>query len=226
MQRRTFIQAALAALAAPSLASAELLAPAPNPVVWNTATLTAELQKMFACQTGPAAPFFNMVNGTVTQAFKVLRSDPKYPNQHYMEWAEPPKGAKRYIYETYACAIEGGSAEEAEARLAKHFFDEFSKLPTGQLVWRVTPQFASHEDIKWGVTYATKTAIEDRLVDLTKLPDDAQYDPVMDSYRQVLRKTTLHKMRMRLVLPHLYNEETVALPNLLKAEGARITKII
>jgi hypothetical protein len=226
MQRRTFIQAALAALAAPSLASAELLTPAPSPVVWNAATLTAELERMFVCQTGPAAPIVDMVAGVATAVPMVEKKHPVHTNITVEEFAEPTADATRYRYETYACAIEGGDAKEAEARLAKHFYDEFSKLPTGQLVWRVAPQFASHDDIRWGVTYATREQVEDKLFDLANLPKDAQYDIEWGSYRQVLSKTTLHKMRMRLVLPHLYDEETVALPNLFKPEGARITKMI
>lgn len=228
MQRRTFIQAALAALAAPSLASAELLAPAPSPVVWNAATLTAELEKMFTCQAGPAAPFVDMVAGVAVAAPTVEVPDKTFPNQIAIAQGPVPEGGVRYRYETYACAIEGGDAKEAEARLAKHFYDEFSKLPTGQLVWRVTPQFASHDDIKWGVTYATREQVEDGFFDLANLPEDAQYDIEWGSYRQVLRKTTLHKMRMRLVLPHLYDheDETVALPNLFKPEGTQITRMI
>lgn len=228
MQRRIFIQAALAALAAPSLASAELLAPAPSPVVWNAATLTAELNKMFACQAGPAAPFVDMVAGVATAVPMVEKKHPVHTNITVESFGPVPEGGTRYQYITYACAIEGGDAKEAEARLAKHFFDEFSKLPAGQLVWRVTPQFASHDDIKWGVTYATREQVEDNIFDLAKLPEDAQYDIEWGSYRQVLSKTTLHKMRMRLVLPHLYDheDETVALPNLFKPEGARITKMI
>jgi hypothetical protein len=228
MQRRTFIQAALAALAAPSLASAELLTPAPSPVVWNAATLTAELNKMFACQAGPAAPFVDMVGGVATAVPTVEIPHKVFPNIKDKTFGPVPEGGTRYRYETYACAIEGGDAKEAEARLAKHFFDEFSKLPAGQLVWRVTPQFTSHDEIKWGVTYATREQVEDKLFDLANLPKDGQYDIEWGSYRQVLSKTTLHRMRMRLVLPHLYDheDETVALPNLFKPEGARIKKMI
>jgi hypothetical protein len=228
MQRRTFIQAALAALAAPYLPPSSAGAKIPDPKIWNAATLTAELNKMFACQAGPAAPFVDMVAGVATAIPIVEKKDQNFPNITVEAFGPVPEGGTRYRYETYACAIEGGDAKEAEARLAKHFYDEFSKLPTGQLVWRVTPQFASHDDIRWGVTYATRKQIEDGHYDLANLPKDAQYDIEWDSYRQVLRKTTLHRMRMRLVLPHLYDHknETVALPNLLKPEGARIKKMI
>lgn len=229
MERRAFIGAALAALATPYLQAAEAGFQIPDPVkAWNTETLTAALEQMFTCQTGPVAPIFDMVGGVATAVPKVEKTHPRHPNQTYEEFADPQDGAPRYRYETYACAIEGGDAKEAEARLANHFYDAFSKLPAGSLVWRVKPQFSTQEDIKWGMTYCTRAAVEDGLVDLAELPEDAQYDVVNDSYRKVLQTTLLHKMRMRLVLPHLYDQadETVAIPGLFKPEGAQTTRML
>lgn len=136
---------------------------------------------------------------------------------------------KRYIYETYACAVEGGSAADAEARLAKHFYDEFSKLPAGPLVWRVEPQFESTPLIKWGDVFLTSEQIEDGFaLALTEIPENVELDPLTGSYKYVVEKTQLHKMRMRLVLPHLYDRttETPALPSLFKPEGALITRMV
>lgn len=181
---------------------------------------------MFACQNGPAAPVVDMVAGVVTAVPTVVVPNEKFPNIKDTRYGPVPQGGQRYRYETYACAVEGGDAKEAEARLAKHFYEAFSKLPAGQLVWRTAPQFASHEDIRWGVTYATREQVEDGQYDLSKLPEDAQYDIAWGSYRQVLSKTVLHKMRMRLVLPHVYDPETVAMPELFKPEGAQTTRII
>lgn len=229
MQRRTFIGAALATLATPYLPAAEPGFQIPDPVTsWNTETLTAALEQMFACQQGPVAPFFDMVGGVVKAIPKVEKPLPGFPNVKNEEFAEPTDGATRYRYETYACAIEGGDAKEAEVRLANHFYDAFSKLPAGALVWRVKPHFSTVENIKWGMTYCTRAAVEDGLVDLAALPEDAQYDVVNDSYRKVLQTTLLHKMRMRLVLPHLYDheDETVAIPGLFKPEGAQITRML
>lgn len=227
MKRRNFLTTALAALATPYLPAAEFKIP--DPVTsWNTETLTAALEQMFTCQAGPAAPFFDMVGSVATAIPKVEKPIPGFPNITNEEFADPQDGATRYRYETYACAIEGGDAKEAEARLANHFYDAFSKLPVGQLVWRVKPQFSTVENIKWGMTYCTRAAVEDGRVDLAELPEDAQYDVVNDSYRKVLQTTLLHKMRMRLVLPHLYDhdDETVAIPGLFKPEGAQITRML
>lgn len=226
MERRTFLSAALAALAAPYLPVAEAAAEIPSPTVWNAATLTARMESMFACQMGPAAPFVDVVRGVATAVPVIEHPHDKFPNLMDTSHGPVPEGGQRYRYETYACAIEGGDAQEAEARLAKHFYEAFSKLPAGQLVWRVTPQFATEERIRWGVTYATREQVEDGQYDLSKLPEDAQYDIEWGSYRQVLSKAPLHKMRMRLVLPHLYDDElTVALPGLFKPEGARIVRM-
>lgn len=228
MERRTFLAAALAALAAPYLPAADAGVQIPDPTIWNTATLTAQLEKMFACQMGPTAPLFDMVMGVPTAVRYVEKQHSLYPNQTITEATEPTDPSQRYVYETYACMVEGGDAQEAEARLAKHFYEAFSKLPVGPLVWRVKPQFETVENIKWGVTYATDVQVEDRLYDLAKLPEDAQYDISSASYRQVLSKTRLHKMRMRLVLPHMYDhaDETVALPELFKPEGAQTTRML
>ena len=227
MDRRTFLAAALAALATPYLPAANAGSGVLTPAAWNAETLTAALEKMFQCQTGPAAPFFAMVGGVPKEVEKVEKKHPLFSNITVEEFAEETNHP-HYRYVTYACAVEGGDAKEAEMQLANHFYDNFAKLPTGPLVWRVKPEFESHDEIGWGVTYATQTDVEDRLYDLANLPEDAQYDIAMDSYRQVLSKTTFHKMRMRLVLPHLYDheEETVALPNLAKPEGARTTRMI
>ena len=239
MERRTFLAAALSALAAPYLPAVDAGVKVNELAVLNAQTLTAALEQMFQCQMGPVAPVFAMVNGVPKEVEKIKKLPTlhpsitfeelaKYPSITVEEIAETVGPQQHYRYITYACAIEGGDAKEAEVRLANHFYDNFAKLPTGQLVWRIKPQFSSHEEIKWGVTYATDVQIEDKLYDLANLPEDAQYDIERASYRQVLSKTTFHKMRMRLVLPHLYDheEEIVALPELAKAEGARTTRMI
>ena len=130
-----------------------------------------------------------------------------------------------------SCGIEGGSAEEAEARLAKHFYDEFSKLEHGPLVWRLKPHFESVEMTKWGEVWASKEFVEDNLhIRLGhKIPPNVELDWDDNKYKYVLGKTQLHKMRMRLVMPHLYlhpGEAGGPLPHLKKAEGATINRMI
>jgi hypothetical protein len=108
-----------------------------------------------------------------------------------------------------------------------HFYDHFSQLPAGPLVWRVQPSFASEELVEYGKTWATQAAVEDGVKDLTNKPADVELDYMSGTYKYVTKRTQLHKMRMRLVLPHLYDhsDETVALPELFKPEGALIKRI-
>ncbi len=155
-------------------------------------------------------------------------------------------GGKRYEYMAYVCAVEGGSAEDAEMRLAQHFYDNFSKLPAGQLVWRVKPEFESQEVTEWGDTFLTEEQIEDKVWQIKErvrkdrkaasyrdfaatleLPDSVELDPSTDSYRYIKRRFALHKMRMRLCLPHLYDhkQEEYVLPNLVAQEGARTPRL-
>ena len=232
MQRRTFIGSILAGLAATSLPAAVLEAPAPAITVWNTATLTEALQRMFVCNMGPAMAFFEVnKDGDILQTKAIESQHPQFPNQTVTEYVTDGVANKRYVYSTYVCGIEGGSAEEAEARLAKHFYDEFSKLEHGPLVWRLKPHFESVETTKWGEVWASKEFVEDNLhLRLGhEIPPNVELDLYDNKYKYVLGKTQLHKMRMRLVMPHLYlhpNEEGGPLPHLVKAEGAAINRMI
>jgi len=246
VKRRDFIGSVIAALAAPMLPAEGLLSPAPSVIEWNAATLTAAMEKLFICHNGPVAPLFDMVMGVPTAVQVVEKPHPIFTNQISEEFVEPTEPRQRYRYITYACAIEGGDAKEAEARLAKHFYDEFSKLPTGALVWRVQPQFSTEEITEYGKTWMTREAIEDKpyqreeyvdeygrsrvRYDFNKPlvpPEGVELDPDSGSYKYVTKRIQMHKMRMRLTLPHLYDheEETVALPSLFKPEGAPTTVI-
>ena len=169
-------------------------------------------------------------DGDIVEAKSVTVPDANYPNLSNEVYPNVI-GRKRYIYTTYACAIEGGTAEEAEARLAKHFYDEFSKLPTGALIWRVRPHFESFEATKWGEVWANKEYVEDQIhIKLGRvIPPNVELDLDDGKYKYVLEKVPVHKMRMRLVMPHLYaspEEDKYPLPHLLKAEGAMINRMV
>lgn len=243
MKRRTFVGAAIAALAAPYLSAADLAAPSPVKPL-NAASLTAALEGMFSCQVGPANSVFDLVAGKVVNPMRLEVAHRLMPNYMVMQLGPVAEGGKRYEYATYVCAVEGGSAEDAEMRLAQHFYDNFSKLPAGQLVWRVKPEFESQEVTEWGDTFLTAEQIEDEVWKAKKslrangrlrsyrdhaatleLPEGVALDPATDSYRHISRRFTLHKMRMRLCLPHLQEQEEYVLPNLVAQEGARTPRL-
>jgi hypothetical protein len=202
MKRRDFL-ASLVAGATVAVLPTNLLA---STNVWNAATLTGMLEKMFACQMGPPVAFFE-----VTAAGKILT-----PNE---KLSVP---INRYTYETYVAAVKGGTAEEAEAKLAQHFYEQFSKVPAGQLVWRTQPTFSSHEVVEFGDTWMTSEAIEDSTEEAPFMPAGVEYDFATGNYRFVKEKYTLHKMRMRLVLPDVYDEEVPAIASLFKPEGSPV----
>ena len=229
MERRDFIKSIAAGLAATYLAPSVLAEVAPSPVIWNTETLTSAMQGLFWCHMGPATAFYevNKKTGEIVQApqesnVKVLGIEPVKPQTFQEPNAEE---FDRYVYTTYACAIDGGDAKEAEARLAKHFYDHFSKLPKGFLIWRTKPHFETIEATKFGDTWATVEEVEDNIVDLNNKPKNVEFDFNDGKYKQVVEKVQVHKMRMRLVLPHLY-ADTQPLPHLVKPDGAKINRMV
>jgi hypothetical protein len=245
MKRRTFIGTAIAALAAPYLSAADLIAPSPAKPL-NAASLTAALEGMFACQSGPMNSVFDLVGGSIVNPVRFEVTDDTHPNIKHLRLNPVADGGKRYEYMTYVCAVEGGSAEDAEMRLAQHFYDNFSKLPAGQLVWRVKPEFESQEVTEWGDTFLTAEQIEDEVWQLKEgvrkngemrsyrdhaatleLPEGVELDFSTDSYRYIKRRFSLHKMRMRLCLPHLYDheQEEYVLPSLMAQEGGMAPRL-
>ena len=245
MKRRTFVGVAIAALATPYLSAADLAAPCPAKPL-NAASLTAALEGMFSCQAGPANSVFDLVAGNVVNPMRLEVAHRLMPDYMVMKLGPIAEGGKRYEYATYVCAVEGGSAEDAEMRLAQHFYDSFSKLPSGQLVWRVKPEFESQEVTEWGDTYLTAEQIEDEVWKVKEglrangklrsyrdhaatleIPEGVALDPITDSYRHIKRRFTLHKMRMRLCLPDLYDheQEEYVLPNLVPQDGAKTPRL-
>lgn len=219
MERRAFVVSALAALAAPLIPAAQFAQAAPSYTEWNATTLTAAIESLFSCQVGPRASAFAFVDGKAVELPLIEVSEEDRPNYRWLELA-PHENKVHYV--TLACAVAGGDKQEAEARLAKHLYEHLSKVPYGPLVWRIKPEFVSVEETKYGHTYCTAEAVEDRLVDVSKLPADAELDVVNNSYRKVLSRQQIHRMRMRLALPEL--EEDLALPYF-KKEGEMLAFI-
>lgn len=218
MKRREFIQAALAGLA---LTSLPLSAVAENSE-WNTEKLIKAIENMFDCVEGPPEKFFAMDEKTkkISALKKITVQDKRRPNITHEVYAEPGPGQKHYLYDTYACYIQGGDAKDAEAKLAEHFYKHISQLPVGLLVWRIKPYFHSSEVTEYGQTFMTYEAYEDSFNKIV-LPPDVELDELNNAYRKVVRKTIVHKLRMRMSIPHLYEDDTV-LAAIYKAEGQRM----
>lgn len=224
MKRRDFLTSLLAGATA-SVLPVELLA-STNQTVWNAATLTEMLERMFACQMGPAASIVFANKDWIAEPVLMVTVDRHYPNQLHKTYAPAPEGYESYVYETYVAAVKGGTAEEAEAKLAKHFYEQFSKVPAGRLIWRTKPTFSSHEVVEFGETWMTSEALEDMRGNAPPIPEGVEYDISWGNYRYVKEKYMVHRMRARLVLPEIYNEEIPAVPSLFKLDGLQIVPTI
>lgn len=206
MKRRDFLGALAAGVTLASLPVSAITTP--DPIIWNAETLATSLESMFTCSVGPPTAFYEVLASTG----QIIP-----PEQKLQEGAL----INRYIYESYVCCIEGGPAKEAEARLAEHIYNEFSKVPAGALVWRRKPVFESQEIVVYGDTYLTQEQVEDEVWKFSKngkrtvydehaelvLPAGVELDWATNNYRYVTNRFTLHRMSMRLVLPDSYRED-------------------
>jgi len=205
MKRRSFLQAIGAGaitLAAPVVYSG---------TGWSGPTcarsLTEWMESKFYCVMGEPSAFMELQKHDANKFFtdasmKVL--DPAGDHQII-----------RISYDTLSYAVEGYTAKEAEAMLAKHFYEGLKELDDGdrkQIVWRVKPQFKSDYIREWGDTYLTAEELEDKAYnnvskDDLKIPEDAQFDFDTNSYRYVKKSYWLHRIRMRLAMPEVNFEQ-------------------
>lgn len=210
MERRQFLQGVVV-LGAGSLLPAAAGATGPT----TAAELTAAIEGIFAARMGPPTAFFVLGTGSAE---------------------------KVYVYRTLAVAVEGGTAADAERALAQHMYETFCKLPPGPLVWRRQPDFVSQEIPLYGETWMTAEQFEDkhgqleekpgfvshsgywvgpRLVRNTNralvVPDNVLFDYATGNWRYVNGTKIMHRMRMRVVLPHVAGDQ---LQELVKQEGA------
>jgi len=155
------------------------------------------MEEMFACRMGPAASFFEVV-------------DPVNANI-----------TNRYTYLTFGLAVQGGSAADAEDKLAKAFHASFEGRDHKNLVWRRVPKFQSEEVCEYGDVWATAEEIEDNLKSLDDKPENVAFDFVNHQYRYVTDRYPLHKMSMRLA----FTDNDAAEFLLAREEGAPFPRI-
>lgn len=129
----------------------------------NCADLTSAMESMFNCKMGTESAFMELTNA---RAFTFLG-----PAAYHYAFDSVgldktnPESILRLSYQTFSYAIEGGSSEEAELKLANHFYNNFKKLDENDrkmLAWRLKPVFQSDEVTRFGETWMTLEEIEDR----------------------------------------------------------------
>ncbi len=162
MKRRGFLQifGAVAAHAALPMLAAEA-AVVPAATVWNTSTLTAAMDSMFNSRLGPAVAFFEVTQNDGVKYAELAGAIDQTPE------------VIRVTYQSFAVGIEGGTAEAAEAQLAKHFYDDFQRYAMDKplMYWRRKPQFQSDEIVEYGETFLTPEEIEDEVWRFTNIGD-------------------------------------------------------
>ena len=241
MNRRSFLQAVALGVGYITLPA---LATTHHTKIYTAKSLQNAMERMFVCKVGEPTAFMELTR-------KAAKS--------YLTpqcFASIPKESEiiRFTYDTFAYAVEGGSAVDAEAQLASFFYEEFQKIADNQgymLIWRREPHFESEPITKFGDTFLTKEDIEDRVwtnkdyqpkvkvlggdwANYTYFTEDksidipipvgVDYDFTTGSMKYVKSQTMLHKMRMRLVIPEIVLDDEECHP-LAKPEGKPIKRL-
>ena len=161
MERRTFLKAisvGAASLTMPPILLEASATVAPQ-TVYTAEGLTGALENLFICKEGEAMAYMEWTD--MLAAHKWLT-----PNA-FQAVRDKEKELIRITYQTFGYAIEGGDADEAQARLVGFFLEEFNGIAQGKekkmLIWRTKPSFSTVGITKWGKTYMTAEKIEDRV---------------------------------------------------------------
>jgi len=222
MKRRSFLQAVALGVGYITLPA---LATTRSTRIYSAQSLKTAMEKMFICKEGEPTAFMELTR-KAAKSYLTPQCFATIPKEYEII---------RLIYQTFAYAIEGGSAIDAEAQLSTFFYEEFQKIADNKnymLIWRREPHFKSEPITIFGNTFLTKEEIEDRVWknkdyqpkvkvlggDWTTydynndlqipIPVGVDYDFNTGSMRYVERQTMLHKMRMRLIVPEIMaNEE-------------------
>lgn len=251
MKRRSFLKVLGAGVG--FIMMPEMALQASNNGIKNCADLTAAMETMFTCKMGQTSAFMEFTLDEASRFFT--------PAAYAVALKEFPvdssnsKSIIRLTYQTFAYAIEGGSAAEAEEKLANHFYEHFKKLDENDkkmLAWRVKPEFTSDEVTRYGDTWMTKEEIEDR-TDLSKdyikvngtetnhhlhqwaynVPRGRETDPPImtpegveyDFSTGALRYVNSKTMLHKMRMRLVMPEMTFEVANLIKPEGASVYKL-
>ena len=153
MNRRNFLKAVgvgVGYLALPSLAQAKSIG------VINHKRLTEAMEKMFICKEGNESAF---IEWDRMGAFQFLTSNA------FHAVAKPENEVIRLTYQTFAYGVEGGTEDEAQAKLSQYFYKEFKDIAKGaekkMLIWRLKPKFSAEEVVTYDKVWMTAEEIEE-----------------------------------------------------------------
>ena len=214
MNRRNFLKAVgvgVGYLALPSIALPKTTG------VINHRRLTEAMEKLFICKEGNESAF---IEWDRMGAFQFLTSNA------FHTVAKPEYEVIRLTYQTFAYGVEGGTEDDAQARLSQYFYKEFKEIAKGpekkMLIWRLKPKFSAEEIVTYDRVWMTAEEKEDR-TDAYEIPDGVEYDWMTGNLSYVKDKTMLYKLRMRLVIPETMFETEHPLA---KKEGETIPRMV
>jgi hypothetical protein len=172
----------------------------------NCADLTTAMESMFTCKMGEPKAFMEFTKEQAEKFFTPAVCS-LAAREYEQTWAEySSDNIIRLTYQTFAYGIKGGTAEDAERKLSQYLYNRFKQLAENDkkmLVWRIKPVFYSYQHINFGDTWMTPEQIEDLKGLELNIPENVEYNFSTGSYNYVVEKTTVHHIRMRMVLPEI-----------------------
>lgn len=211
MDRRSFIQSLMAGAAVVMLPALGKTASVTEIVyefpMDTVADLTAWMEHRFVCSEMEPRSFIEHRKEDLPKLYGFSADDVPTADKDFELVRITPFVA------AYACEDE--NPEQAEKRLVRALFEKFSELPQGTpIVWRVKPQFDYQGMAEYGKSWMTREQIEDAK-ELIQVPPNVEYDFDTGAFKEVKRRYTLNKVRMRFALPTVDSDfvDVVSIPD-------------
>lgn len=226
MNRRGFLQslaAGAAVIMLPALAEEavpELLSAAPE-IPTTAAGLTTWMRGAFNVTDVMPAAFATFKKDELLGFGVNLKDVPKEKLVYDPVTAEPV--AAKFDHFIIAYGIEGDDPVKAEQLLVSVVYNNLNTLTDrGALFLRVAPTFSHEKMTEYGDTYMTWEDLQDKGMP-DALPENVELDWDTDSLRYVKRRYTLNKLRLRLSLPTLPEDQAAELSIIEGTSPKRIT---
>lgn len=238
MDRRGFLQSLAAGAAIvmlPSLAEKAVAAPIAEGVPTTAAALTNWMRASFNVFDALPAAFMEVPVKDLPTVYGFGIHD--IPKDKFAENTNLDEiELVRFPHKVMCYGIEGDDPVEAERRLVAAAYEDLNGLTAAgklPLFLRVTPTFSHERMTEYGDVWMTREDIEDR-TDLQKtvepvrdghmmkyvekvpevplaIPSNVELDWETQTLRHVKRRYTLNKLRLRLSLPTLSEEQEAAI---------------